>query len=90
MVKIRHSILRSLSLNNWTLFETKLHIIFVDVEEEEEMGFIGRTKRTIWMGSPSLHPTYSNFYIHVHIYVHIHIGRIIICILVETIRHMAV
>ena len=27
----------------------------------EKMGFIGRTKRTIWMGSPSLHPTYSNF-----------------------------
>ena len=31
-------------------------------EGEEERGFIGRTKRTIWMGSPSLHPTYSNFY----------------------------
>ena len=25
------------------------------------MGFIGRTKRTIWMGTPSLHPTYSNY-----------------------------
>ena len=31
-------------------------------QEEEEMGFIGRTKRTIWMGSPFLHPTYSNFH----------------------------
>ena len=31
-------------------------------ERREEMGFIGRTKRTIWMGSPSLHPTYSNFH----------------------------
>ena len=28
----------------------------------ERMGFIGRTKRTIWMGAPSLHPTYSNFF----------------------------
>ena len=26
------------------------------------MGFIGRTKRTMWMGSPSLHPTYSKFF----------------------------
>ena len=31
------------------------------VNVREKMGFIGRTKRTIWMGSPSLHPTYSNF-----------------------------
>ena len=23
---------------------------------QREMGLIGRTKRTIWMGSPSLHP----------------------------------
>ena len=30
--------------------------------EREKMGFIGRTKRTIWMGLPSLHPTYSNFH----------------------------
>ena len=30
--------------------------------EREKMGFIGRTKRTMWMGSPSLHPTYSNFF----------------------------
>ena len=32
MVKIRHFMLRSLSLNNWTLFKTRLHIIRVDVE----------------------------------------------------------
>ena len=36
--------------------------IFMNIHERE-MGFIGMTKRTIWMGSPSLHPTYSNFYI---------------------------
>ena len=29
-------------------------------KREEKMGFIGRTKRTIWMGLPSLHPTYNN------------------------------
>ena len=36
---------------------------FRNVEtRKKKMGFIGRTKRSIWTGSPSLHPTYSNFY----------------------------
>ena len=29
-------------------------------KKREKIGFIGRNKRTIWMGLPSLHPTYSN------------------------------
>ena len=48
------------------------------------MGFIGRTKRTIWMGSPSLHPTYSNFYI-----IQTHVERIPVRIQIETERHEA-
>ena len=47
-------------------------------------GFIGRTKRTIWMGSPSLHPTYSNFYI-----IQTHVERIPVRIQIETERHEA-
>ena len=48
------------------------------------MGFIGKTKRTIWIGSPSLHPTYSNFYI-----IQTHVERIPVRIQIETERHEA-
>ena len=49
------------------------------------MGFVGRAKRTIWMWSPFLHPTYNNFLYKLRS----HIQQIIICIQIVTIRYEA-